>query len=105
MHISHPAIAAHTHRKTHAAIHGMGLLSNRTRYFQLLVCGGLTVRIRRVPVRRGGVLVRQLRMLRGGCVIALGMVLCCGMVRLGCVLVMLCCLLVCVVCHDFPFSR
>jgi len=47
----------------------------------------------------GGMLVRLHRMLMGGLVIALCMVLCCFVVRLRRVLVMLRSLLVCVVCH------
>jgi hypothetical protein len=52
-----------------------------------------------MTMRVSGVLMSLHRMLMGGLVIALLMVLGCCMVSLRCMLMMFCCLLVCVVCH------
>jgi hypothetical protein len=68
-----------------------------------VVRDGLGVRVRRVLVRGCGVLVGLHRMFSGGLVVAVGVVLCRFMVRFGGMLVVLCCFLVCVVCHDSLF--
>ena len=62
-----------------------------------MVVNGLLMRVGRVLVGGGGVLVRLYSMLEGGSMISLCMVLCCCVVGRCSVLVVLRCLLVCVV--------
>jgi hypothetical protein len=56
-------------------------------------------------VRRGRVFMSLHRMLVSGFVIATRMVLGCCVMGLRCVLMMLCCLFVCVVCHGITFVK
>jgi hypothetical protein len=62
----------------------------------------LLVSRRRMFMSRCRVLMGSLRVLVAFLVIALFMVICCGVMRLGGVFVMLGCLAVCFVCHKFP---
>jgi hypothetical protein len=77
--------------------------SHRSLRDGLFVGGGLAVRIRRVTVRGGGVLMGLGSVLGSGSVIACFVMLRRFMVRLGCMLVVLGCFPVCFVCHVSSF--
>jgi hypothetical protein len=77
------------------------LLENQGQYLGGRVAR-LLVRCLRVLVSFLGVLVGLVRMLVGFFVVALLMVFRSGVVRLGCVLVMLGCFAMCFVCHKAP---
>lgn len=62
----------------------------------------LLVSFGRMSLRLSGVLMRLHRVLMGGLMIAVCMVLGCGVVCLCCVLVMFRCFLVRLVCHKSP---
>jgi hypothetical protein len=63
------------------------------------------MRLGRMAMSRSGVTMRLCCIFLSGRMVTLRMVLGCGMVGLGRVLVMLCCLLVCLVCHRITFME